>query len=196
MMMFEAKGAGEAEYRATNDYLGIAGDDDAPDGLVSHVAGLTDDGLLIVDVWESKEKLDAFVHDRLLAALEAAGVEAGEPTVLPVHAMIPQGGGSNAATIVVLAVEGLGTETYDAMASTMDAHTGRNEDHPAVSHVAAATDTGMVVVDVWESPEAFGRFAETQIGPAGAAAGVDPAAIQTRFVPAINRIKGDVAVTA
>ena len=55
MMMFEGKGAGEAEYRATNDHLGIAGDDDAPDGLVSHVAGLTDEGLLIVDVWESKE---------------------------------------------------------------------------------------------------------------------------------------------
>lgn len=149
----------------------------------------------MVDVWESKEKLDSFVHDRLLAALDAAGLEAGEPTILPVHSMIPQGAGSTAGTIVVIELDGFGTDAYDAMASTMAAH-ARDENHPAVSHVAAATDTGMIVVDVWESPEAFGEFAETQIGPAGAAAGLDPSTIQPRFVPAVNRIRGDVSVSA
>lgn len=32
VMMMEAKGATEAQYRAANENLGIAGDDDAPDG--------------------------------------------------------------------------------------------------------------------------------------------------------------------
>jgi heme-degrading monooxygenase HmoA len=197
MMMFEAKGADEARYDATNEHLGIAGDDDAPDGLVSHVAGLTDDGLLIVDVWESKEKLEAFVHERLEPALAAAGIEGDEPTILPVHAMIPQGAGTTAGTIVILDMNGFGPDTYDAMAARMDAHTAADgSDHPAVSHAAGITDDGMVIVDVWESPEAFGAFAESQIGPAGAATGLDPAAVQPRFVPAVNRIRGNVSVSA
>ncbi len=196
LMMFEAKGATEAQYRDTNEHLGIHGDDDAPDGLISHVAGLTDEGVFVADVWESQEKLDAFFRDRLMAALEAAGMEAGEPTILPVHAMIPQGAGSNAGTIVVLDVDGFDKDLYDAMAATMDAHSADDgHNHPSVSHVAAVRDGGMVVVDVWGSPEEFGAFAESQIGPAGAAAGMDAASIQPRFVPAIGRLRGKVPVS-
>ena len=195
LMMFEAKGATEEQYHATNDHLGIHGDEDAPDGLVSHIAGLTGDGVLVVDVWESQEKLDTFFRERLAAALEAAGLDAGEPTILPVHAMFPQGAGTNAGTIVVIDVDGFTTDAYDAMASTMDAHVSTGgHDHPSVQHVAAARDGGLLVVDVWGSPEEFGAFAETQIGPAAVGAGVDPATIQPKLVPVINRIRGKAAV--
>lgn len=40
-------------------------------------------------------------------------------------------------------------------------------------HVCYESDGGFVVVDVWESEDAFGRFGEEVIGPAMAAAGVD-----------------------
>ncbi len=35
----------------------------------------------------------------------------------------------------------------------------------AISHWVAKTDDGLRVVDVWESREAFDRYAEEKIGP-------------------------------
>jgi hypothetical protein len=60
-----------------------------------------------------------------------------------------------------------------------------------VSHAAAATGEGLVVVDVWESPEAFGRFAETQLGPAAGQAGHDLSGVEPRFVPVHYRLTGN-----
>jgi heme-degrading monooxygenase HmoA len=60
VLRLEVPGGTVEQYNQVNDVLGIQGDDSAPDGLIFHVAGKTDDGILIVDVWESKEKLDTF----------------------------------------------------------------------------------------------------------------------------------------
>ena len=193
LVMFEAKGVGRAEYEASNDALGITGEDDAPDGLITHSAALTDDGVLVVDVWESREKLEVFFNDRLRAALESAGIPISDPTILPVHNVIQQGGGTTAGTMVVIDMAGLTTDTYDRMAASMDAHGSELRDHPAVQHVAAVTDDGLLVVDVWESPDAFGAFAESQIGPAAEAAGVT-APIEPKLLPAIGRLRGRMPV--
>jgi len=75
----------------------------------------------------------------------------------------------------------------------MEAHGAGGTSHPAVQHVAAVTDDGLLVVDVWESPEAFGAFAESQIAPAAAAAGAT-APIEPRILPAIGRLRGKVSV--
>jgi hypothetical protein len=48
------------------------------------------------------------------------------------------------------------------------------------------------VLDLWESPEAFGKFAEEQIGPAGAKVGMGP--VEPRILPVHNRIRGKAAV--
>jgi hypothetical protein len=59
----------------------IAGwEDDPPEGGIFHVAWLDDDGLNVVDVWDSPEQFDAFAGGRLAAATNAAGME-GEPEV-------------------------------------------------------------------------------------------------------------------
>jgi quinol monooxygenase YgiN len=48
-----------------------------PPGLLSHTAGHTADGTLVVmDVWESEAALDHFIHDRLGAALQKAAIDA------------------------------------------------------------------------------------------------------------------------
>lgn len=41
-----------------------------------------------------------------------------------------------------------------------------------ISHYATTTDSGMRVVDVWQSKDQFEKFAEEQIGPFSAAAGI------------------------
>jgi hypothetical protein len=53
---------------------------DPPDGGVFHVAWFGDDGINVLDVWDSAEQFEAFLGTRLQAATQAAGME-GEPTV-------------------------------------------------------------------------------------------------------------------
>jgi hypothetical protein len=189
LMLFEVPGATMEQYGRINDHLGIHGDEDAPDGLILHVAADPGDGLLIIDVWESEEAMGRFVQTRLLDALKAAGIPEAQPRVLPVHNLIAQGQGKEAGVAMLVEIDDFGPDQYDRMIGAMDAHVSDGSAHPAVSHVAAVTpDGGMVVADLWESPEAFARFAETQIGPAGAAAGLG--AIEPRFVPVHNRLRG------
>ena len=59
VMRMEAPGATVEQYEALNEVIGVD-DDNPPDGLVIHVAGVTDDGMVVIDVWESEEKLNAF----------------------------------------------------------------------------------------------------------------------------------------
>jgi len=62
---------------------------EAPDGLISHIAGPTDGGFRIVDVWESVEDFDRFVEERLLPAMgrvSGGAVEAPTPQEFPIHA--------------------------------------------------------------------------------------------------------------
>jgi hypothetical protein len=59
-----------------------------PKGRLYHVASLREDGsLMVTDVWESTELLDAF-SQTLMPILNKAGVTAVEPTVYPVHNVI------------------------------------------------------------------------------------------------------------
>ena len=49
----------------------------------------------------------------------------------------------------------------------------------AISHFATATDGGIRVVDVWQTREQFDSFAQEQIGPLSAKAGItNPPEIQ------------------
>jgi hypothetical protein len=195
LMVLEAPGATREEYDRANEILGIRGDEDAPEGLVQHVAAFDDDGLVIADVWESEEAIDRFFEERLGAALEQAGIlgkSSGPARRLPVHNAL-SGIGSDANVLMLVELDGFGPDGYDRMVASMDAHVGDGSQHPCTTHAAARTESGgMLVADLWESPEAFGKFGEEQIGPAGAAAGLGP--IEPRFIPVHHRIRGKAAV--
>jgi len=47
--------------------------DPAPSGLIVHVAGPTDEGVRIIDVWESKESWERFRAEFLAPAIAALG---------------------------------------------------------------------------------------------------------------------------
>ena len=59
----------------------------APDGRLHHVASPDGGGLLVVDIWESEEKLDKF-SQVLIPTLEGVGVTPAEPEIRPVHNII------------------------------------------------------------------------------------------------------------
>jgi hypothetical protein len=50
-----------------------------PEGQTYHAAGLTDGGILIAAVWDSKEQSDRFVQDKLLPNMPVEGGFAGQP---------------------------------------------------------------------------------------------------------------------
>jgi len=82
-LILEFTGVTLAEYRAVNNELGIdpdSGEGAWPDGMVSHAAGLTDDGRLVVlEVWDTPEHQAAFLEERLGEALAKGGIE-GPPS--------------------------------------------------------------------------------------------------------------------
>jgi hypothetical protein len=65
---------------------------DAPEGLIVHTAGESDQGWYVYDVWESKEHFQRFVESKLGPAMEASGGEAAggqlEPQFFPVEVLV------------------------------------------------------------------------------------------------------------
>jgi len=82
-LILEFEGVTEKEYSAVNKELGIdmdTGKGNWPAGLVSHSAGLSDDGRLVVmEVWDSPEHQAKFMEDRLGEALAKGGIS-GPPS--------------------------------------------------------------------------------------------------------------------
>ena len=66
------------DYNGVNTRLGIdpvTGEGDWPDGLVSHTGSATQaGGLLVFEVWDSKESQASFMESRMGPALHEAGL--------------------------------------------------------------------------------------------------------------------------
>jgi hypothetical protein len=60
----EMPGVSEAEYRLVEQHLGP----DRPPGLLAHVAGPTDTGWRVINVWQDEESFRRFVSERLIRA--------------------------------------------------------------------------------------------------------------------------------
>ncbi len=61
---------------------------DVPDGAKFHVAWFGEDGLHVLDLWDSAEQFQQFVQERLNPATQRIGIQ-GEPRVefAPAHAI-------------------------------------------------------------------------------------------------------------
>lgn len=79
-LRMEFEGMGLSEYDAVCKALDFPGD--WPDGLIAHGSAEADGGLVVADVWESREKFDSFVAGRLGAAIgQAVGPDAPRPEI-------------------------------------------------------------------------------------------------------------------
>ena len=58
-----------------------------PDGMDYHVCFGTDGNLRVSEIWDSKEKWEAF-REQLLPILADVGIQPGEPEVLEVHNIV------------------------------------------------------------------------------------------------------------
>ncbi|HUC36323.1 MAG TPA: hypothetical protein VMR97_04305 [Acidimicrobiales bacterium] len=86
-LVMQFSGVGIKDYNDVMKLLelespGVTGvKNDWPVGIISHVAGATENGWCVVDTWESQEKFDAFMQSHLGPALGKTGMP--EPQVTP-----------------------------------------------------------------------------------------------------------------
>jgi hypothetical protein len=71
-------------------------------------------------------------------------------------------------------------DQYDRVIEKMDL--GGQAPENAHFHWVTQTDEGLLVVDVWETPEAFQAFADEKIGPLTAEEGMNPPQIEQHEV--------------
>jgi hypothetical protein len=80
-LILEFSGVSADQYREVNATLGIdpeTGEGDWPDGITAHTGASGAVGLLVFEVWDSREAQAAFMASRLGPALGKAGLP--EPT--------------------------------------------------------------------------------------------------------------------
>lgn len=82
-VMFYAVGASIDQYIEACRMADIS-QSNVPDGLILHTASTTEDGILVLDVWESIQKFEAF-GETLKPAMAAAGLGGIEPKFYPTH---------------------------------------------------------------------------------------------------------------
>jgi len=95
-MLLEFEGGTLEQYDAILRDLELGGR--SYKGGIFHVAGLADGGVRIVDVWESQEAFDAFMGDKLGAALQKHNIQPPKVSAWPVHNTLTPSGPAKAAT--------------------------------------------------------------------------------------------------
>ena len=84
LLILDLEGVDEPHYREVNKLLGLdpdTGAGDWPDGLITHVAGVSDAGHgYVIEVWDSQQSQANFMNSRLGAAMAEGGIS-GEPRV-------------------------------------------------------------------------------------------------------------------
>ena len=89
-------GVTQQDYDAVMTQLGLGspGVEESqlwPDGIISHVAGATENGWFVMDVWESQDAFDRFFAELLGPALQAAKVSPPQVTPVAVYNRYPMG---------------------------------------------------------------------------------------------------------
>jgi len=79
--IYEVPGATLDQYEQVNEQLGS----EKPEGVHVHIAGKIEDGLRVIEVWDSSEQIDRYMESGLGQALQEAGVPAPSISEFEVH---------------------------------------------------------------------------------------------------------------
>jgi hypothetical protein len=83
-MLLAGPGVTEESYRQLTEKMFGSfpmSKEQAPDGLIIHSAGQSDQGYYVYDIWESKEHFQRFLEGQLGPAVQSLGADAeGSPT--------------------------------------------------------------------------------------------------------------------
>src|SRR3954447_21476162 len=92
--------------------------------------------------------------------------------------------------LMVMEAPGATTDEYERVNEIMGLRGDADAPEGLIDHVAASDGSGIVVIDLWESEEALGRFFEERLGAALAEVGIEPAGGKPRIMPVHNALQG------
>ncbi len=85
-VLIDVSGGTQEMYDKAMKDLGLTADGgDWPEGIISHIAGPSTDGWIVVDTWQSKDDFEKFVQERLGKAMQAAGMPQVEPKFFDIY---------------------------------------------------------------------------------------------------------------
>jgi hypothetical protein len=74
------KGATLDQYDKVIELMGLQPGNPAPPGAIFHWVAKTDDGIRVVDVWETREVFDRFAQEQIGPYSQQAGIESPPET--------------------------------------------------------------------------------------------------------------------
>jgi hypothetical protein len=91
-VIMEFNGATLAQYDQVIEKMGLTPGGPAPAGAISHWVVATENGLLVTDLWQSRELYDAFAKEQIGPFSAEAGIpEPPKLTYYDVHNYFTQG---------------------------------------------------------------------------------------------------------
>ena len=79
--IYDVPGATVEQYDQVSDKLGS----DKPDGVHAHIAGASDGGIRVIEVWDSTDHIDRYMQSGLAEAMQEAGIPQPTITDFEVH---------------------------------------------------------------------------------------------------------------
>jgi hypothetical protein len=165
------------QYDRTCALMGLTPRGAGPAGLLFHWATIQGDGVLITDVWNSRERFEEFARDQIGPLSAQAGItQAPTTTFRDVHNYLTSGTLSGAVTPIAAVMEFEGEmRQYDEVLDLMGLTPRGPGADGGLFHWVAEIEGGARITDVWQDRATFDDFTQTSIIPYTAKAGVGPA---------------------
>lgn len=84
--IIENPGGTKEQYEKVRKELGIGSQ--LPPGQLVHIAGASDGGWVVVNVWESREAAEKYNTEKVTPAREKAGLANTPPKIVEVHNLL------------------------------------------------------------------------------------------------------------
>jgi len=165
------------QYDRTCSLMGLTPRGAGPAGILFHWAAVRGGGMLITDVWKTRERFEEFAREEIGPLSVQAGITQAPTTAFhDVHNYLTAGSFSDTTTPIAAVTEfeadmGQYDEVIDLMGFTPQ---GSGADGGLFHWVTAITG-GARTTDVWQDRATFDAFTETSIMPYTAKVGVQPA---------------------
>jgi hypothetical protein len=85
--IIENPGGTKEQYEQVRKELGLTGSQRPPGQLV-HIAGASDGGWVVVNVWESREAAEKYHTEKVVPARKKAGLANTPPKIVEVHNLL------------------------------------------------------------------------------------------------------------
>jgi hypothetical protein len=171
------------QYDRTCQLMGLTPRGAGPSGLLFHWSSVQGAGMLITDVWTSRERFEEFARDQIGPLSQQAGItEPPSTTFHDVHNDLTSGTLADTIAPIAVVMEFQGEmRQYDEVLDLMGFTPNGPGAPGCLFHWVTEIEGGARTTDVWQDKATFDAFVESHILPYIAKVGVEPATSVTVY---------------